>query len=85
MVGFSSRFISNFATIAEPLRAVTRQGTPFKWEKEQQTALEQLKKALTNAQTLADFDKSAHTSVVTDASPVGLGAVLIQEKEVLAE
>ena len=30
MVGFSSRFIPNFATIAEPIRALTRQGTPFK-------------------------------------------------------
>ena len=30
MVGFSSRFISNFATITEPRRALSRQGTPFK-------------------------------------------------------
>ena len=81
MVGFSSRFIPNFATIAEPLRALTRQGTPFKWDSEQQSAFKSLKSALANAPVLAYFDKDANTSVVTDASPVGLGAVLIQEKD----
>ena len=79
MVGFSSRFIPNFATIAEPLRALTRQGTPFKWDSEQQSAFQSLTSALANAPVLAYFDKDANTSVVTDASPVGLGAVLIQE------
>lgn len=81
MVGFSSRFIPNFATISEPLRAVTRQGTTFKWGNEQQDAFEKLKKSIIDAPVLAYFDKDAHTSIVTDASPVGLGAVLIQEKE----
>ena len=81
MVGFSSRFIPNFATIAEPLRALTRQETPFKWDSEQQSAFQSLKSALANAPVLAYFDKDANTSVVTDASPVGLGAVLIHEKD----
>ena len=29
LVGFSSRFIPDFATIAEPLRALTRNGVKF--------------------------------------------------------
>ena len=48
--------------------------------KEQHSAFKQLKRVLADAPVLAYFDKEAHTSVVTDASPVGLGAVLIQEK-----
>ena len=28
---------------------------------------------------LAYFDRDAHTRVIADASPVGLGAVLVQE------
>ena len=35
MVGFSARFIPNFATLAEPLQAISRQGVPFVWGKEQ--------------------------------------------------
>ena len=31
LVGFSSRFIPDFATIAEPLRALTRNGVKFEW------------------------------------------------------
>ena len=30
---------------------------------------------------LAYFDKEAHTRVIADASPVGLGAVLVQEND----
>ena len=35
MVGFSARFIPNFSTLAEPLRAISRQGVPFVWGNEQ--------------------------------------------------
>lgn len=37
-----------------------------------------MKEKLTNAETLGYFDTEAKTQLVTDASPVGLGAVLLQ-------
>ena len=80
MVGFSARFIPNFATIAEPLRGISRQGTPFVWGSEQEASFQELKQQLASAPVLAYFDKEAHTQVIADASPVGLGAVLVQEK-----
>ena len=80
MVGFSARFIPNFATIAEPLRGISRQGTPFVWGSEQEASFQELKQQLASAPVLAYFDKEAHTRVIADASPVGLGAVLVQEK-----
>lgn len=43
MVGFSARFIPNFATIAEPLRAISRQGVPFVWDSEQEASFQELK------------------------------------------
>ena len=79
MVGFSARFIPNFATIAEPLRAISRQGVPFVWGSEQEASFQELKQQLASAPVLAYFDKEAHTRVIADASPVGLGAVLVQE------
>ena len=80
MVGFSARFIPNFSTLAEPLRAISRQGVPFVWGNEQEESFKELKRQLASAPVLAYFDKDAHTRVIADASPVGLGAVLVQEK-----
>ena len=42
-------------------------------------SFQSLNSALANAPVLAYFDKDANTSVVADASPVGVGAVLIQK------
>ena len=33
------------------------------------------------AGSLANFDKEAETVIITDESPVGLGAVLLQEQQ----
>ena len=79
LVNFSARFIPNLASIAEPLHRLTRKQTPFVWGTEQQGAFDALKDSLTNADTLAYFDSNAEeTKLITDASPVGLGAVLTQ-------
>ena len=37
------------------------------------------------ATRLADFRKDAPTKVITDSNPVGLGAVLVQQKDEVAE
>ena len=81
LVNFCARFIPGLATTAEPLRKLTRQSIPFSWGQEQKRAFEQLKEKLANAKTLAYFDKDAKTEVIADASPVGLGAILIQEQQ----
>ena len=51
-------------------------GTPFVFGKEQKEPLAELKKHLSNSETLGYFDKDAPVKVIADASPVGLGAVL---------
>ena len=79
LVGFSARFIPDFATVAEPLRALTRKGEKFEWNEEEEQAFQTLNQKLTGASMLAYFDRDAHTRVIADASPVGLGAVLVQE------
>ena len=53
MVGFSARFIPNFATIAEPLRAISRKGTPFVWGSGQEASFQELKQQLASALVLA--------------------------------
>lgn len=81
LLSFSSRFLPDFATTVEPLRKLTRQGTKWHWGKEENEAFEALKNQLAEASMMAFYDKNAPTEVVTDASPVGLGAILVQEKQ----
>ena len=80
LVSYSSRFIPGFATISEPLRRLTKKDEPFQFGLEQRKSFKALKDGLVNATNLAYFDKQAPTKVIADASPVGLGAVLIQEQ-----
>ena len=81
LISFSSRFLPNFATTAEPLRRLTRQDNEWQWGTEENEAFEALKKQLAEASMMAFYDKDAPTEVVTDASPVGLGAILVQEQQ----
>ena len=80
LANYSSMFIPHFATLSEPLRRLTRKETPFEFGPEQRKSFESLKQKMAEACTLAYFDKTAPTKVITDAIPVGLGAVLVQEQ-----
>lgn len=79
LVNFSARYIKDISSISEPLRRLTRKDQLFVWGKEQQESFKELKNRLSNAETLGYFNPNAKTKVITDASSVGLGAVLIQE------
>lgn len=81
MVTYSSRFIPNFSTIAEPLRRLTHQDTKFVWRTEQQQAFDKLKQHLAEQPVIAYFDVNRQTEIVVDASPVGLGGILAQFDE----
>ena len=80
LVNFTARFIPDLATVSAPLRQLTKSGEPFVWGPEQQQSFDELKKRLSSAETLGYFDKNAPAKVIAEASPVGLGAVLVQEQ-----
>ena len=50
---YVSRFIPKYATITAPLRLLPRQDMPWKWEQEQQKALEELKDVLAGDQVMS--------------------------------
>ena len=81
LVNYCGRFIPDLATVSEPLRRLTKSGTPFVFVGEQKKAFQELKERLACAETLGYFDKDAPTQVIADASPVGLGAVLTQKQK----
>ncbi|XP_038106540.1 uncharacterized protein K02A2.6-like [Culex quinquefasciatus] len=78
LVTYIGRFLPDLATVTAPLRQLTHSGVKFVWGKEQQEAFLRLKDMISNVKLLYFFDNSLRTRVIADASPVALGAVLIQ-------
>lgn len=63
------------------MRELIKAGAGFNWQEEHQRAFETLKSAVKNVTELAYFEPQRRTRVVADASPVALGAVLVQFKD----
>lgn len=80
MTNYCARFIPNYSTVAEPLRRLTKQNVNWEWTGSQEQAFLRLKELLTSKQTIAYFDPTADSRIFVDASPVGLGAILAQQK-----
>ena len=74
-------FIPAYGSIVVPLTDVTRKTSPdvIAWMQEMGEAFEQLKIALTNDPVLASLNESKMFVLRTDASGIGIGAVLSQE------
>ena len=81
MSGYYRRFIQGYSTVAEPLIALTRDGTPFVWSDDCRQALDSLKSRLCTAPVLVLPDFGKPFAVHTDACDVGLGAALVQTDE----
>lgn len=78
LVNFVGKFIPDLATITEPLRRLTKKDEAFFWQTEQQNAFDKIKENLSSEQALGYYNVHDRTQLYADASPVGLGAVLIQ-------
>ncbi len=77
VANYSARFIHNFAKLIAPLRELANESTSFDWKPEHEMILSELKKRFT-ATSLAYYNPTWNTEVICDASPVGLGAILVQ-------
>ena len=78
--GYVAKFIPNYSNIVEPLRELMRKEKKWLWGEEQTKAFEALKESLSREPVLVCFHLDAPNFVVTDASPVGLGAILLQDQ-----
>lgn len=79
LITYVGRFIPHLATKTDPLRALLRGDKKFHWTNIHQTAFDEIKRAVINIKHLGFFSPRDTTILVADASPTGLGAVLIQQ------
>ena len=80
LTGYYCRFIPNYVTIAVPLANMTRKSEPEKaiWTPQCTKAFNKLKEILLSAPVMMNPDFSHPFILQTDASEVGVGAVLSQ-------
>ncbi|XP_047326921.1 uncharacterized protein LOC124930637 [Impatiens glandulifera] len=84
LAGYYRRFIKGFSKIALPLTTLTRKDHKFVWTEECAESFETLKNSLISAPVLTIPDEVGNFIVFTDASKHGLGAVLMQNGNVVA-
>nr|CAH7764203.1 unnamed protein product [Callosobruchus chinensis] len=81
LINYVGNYVPNLATITEPLRRALKEAdkeNTIVWKKEQQMSFDRLKEELSNDKYLGYYCPTAKTQLIADASPVGLGAILIQ-------
>lgn len=78
LANYVGKFLPDLGTIASPLRLLTHNGVPFEWTDIHEKAFQTLKDMISDVKQLKFFDTKMRTRVVADASPVALGAVLLQ-------
>ncbi len=78
LCGYYRSFIDSFSKTASPLTHLLKKDVSFHWDSLQEKAFQDLKVAQTNAPVLAFPDYSHPFILYTDASSLGVGAILMQ-------
>ena len=81
LVGYYRRFVKKFSDKAAPLNALLRKDQVWKWTPECQNAFETLKGEIASQPVSAYPDFSKPFRLYTDASNLGLGAILVQKQQ----
>ena len=84
LAGYYRRFVRGFSVVASPLTKLLRKGIKFEWTNKCQNSFEQLKGMLVEAPVLTQPTSGKEYTLYSDASGIGLGCVLMQDKKVVA-
>ena len=78
MLTFYCKFIKNFSSKMAPLYDLLKKNNVFKWTECEQKVFDDVKYELLHAPILANYDGQSPLIIEVDASPVGVGCVLLQ-------
>ena len=81
LVNYLNRFSPRLAELSEPLREVCRQDTEFQLTKSVHGAFLKTKEEISKNVTLPYFNPRSDTTLQTNASKKGLGAVILQDSK----
>uniref|UniRef100_A0A0K8W549 RNA-directed DNA polymerase n=1 Tax=Bactrocera latifrons TaxID=174628 RepID=A0A0K8W549_BACLA len=78
LTGFFRKFVPGYALTAKPLTQLTTKSAEFVWTTACEEAFQHLVRSVTTAPVLAIYDVSKEHELHTDASSVGVAAILLQ-------
>lgn len=84
LAGYYRKFVKDFGTLSKPLTQLLKKDAPFVWSAEVNQAFQALKHALTSTPVLALPNFQQGFTIETDASDIGIGAVLSQNQHPVA-
>jgi transposase InsO family protein len=84
LAGFYRRFIPSFATVLSPLYDLLKGGVRWSWGDKEETAFEEIKRRLCDQPVVLRLPiQGVEFEISTDASDLGLGAILSQDGQVV--
>ena len=79
MRNYLSRFIPNYAERIYLLLELTKKNIPWLWKHKHQTIFDDVKTKLISPKVMSYYVPSLNSLIITDASPVGISAILLQQ------
>lgn len=76
LTAWYSKFVPNYASVVEPLRALLRKDNAFSWPTTAQVSFDKVKHMIVNSSALALFDPRLQIIFSTDALHYGLNRLL---------